>query len=109
MHGHMMAGHVDTMAAVKSANKIGDSLELWVAFPAEFKAFVWRKGSVALNGVSLTVNEVRDFQFQVTLIPETLRITNLSHLKIGDSVCLEADMMARAIQNYLSERGIENA
>ena len=109
MHGHMVSGHVDTMGSVKSFKELGDSWELWIDFPESFKPYIWKKGSVALNGVSLTVNEMDGLSFQVTLIPETLRITNLKVLKAGDSVCLEADMMARAIHHYLSERGIENA
>lgn len=109
LHGHIVSGHVDTMGEVKSFEELGDSWELWVSFPESFRPYLWKKGSVALNGVSLTVNEVLADVFQVTLIPETLRITNLGLLKTGDAVCLEADTMARAIHHYISERGIENA
>lgn len=109
MHGHLVAGHVDCMGEVKSFEELGDSWELWVSFPESFRPYLWKKGSVAVNGVSLTVNEIAADVFQVTLIPETLRITNLNELKVGDRLCLEADSMARALNNYLSARGVDNA
>jgi riboflavin synthase len=107
IHGHLVSGHVDAMALVSGAQAISDdgeisTLILTLTLPKSLRALVWQKGSVALNGVSLTVNSVHDLadeqtQIQVCLIPETLRRTNLAKLKVGDWVTVEADQYARAM------------
>lgn len=104
VHGHFVAGHVDEMGIISQAIPAGDSRVLWVGFSKSFAAFLWKKGSVAVNGVSLTINEIEDCQFQVTLIPETLRRTNLGQLDEGDHVTLEADTMARGLVHFLKTR-----
>lgn len=101
VHGHFVSGHVDEMGKVTQRKELGEALELWVSFSANFKAYIWKKGSVAINGVSLTVNEVDANSLQVTLIPETLRRTNLNALQEGDLVTLESDTMARALVQHL--------
>ncbi len=101
VHGHFVSGHVDEMGKVKSRNELGEALELWISFSKNFKPYIWKKGSVAINGVSLTINEVDSNSLQVTLIPETLRRTNLSALTEGESVTLESDTMARALVQHL--------
>jgi len=106
LHGHFVPGHVDEMGSVISSCPLGDSLEIWIQFSDRFKAFVWRKGSVAVNGVSLTINQVLKDQFQVVLVPETLAKTNLGKVASGDRVCLEADFMARAVTETLRHREV---
>ncbi len=96
IHGHLVTGHVDMSARVVVAEKQGESLKLAIEIPEEFRPYFWAKGSVAVNGVSLTINQVTADFFTVGLIPETLKRTNLSQLKAGERVNLEIDNMARA-------------
>lgn len=96
IHGHLVTGHVDMSSRVVVAEKQGDSLKLAIEIPDGFRPYFWAKGSVAVNGVSLTINQVTADFFTVGLIPETLKRTNLAQLRAGDRVNLEIDNMARA-------------
>lgn len=104
IHGHLVTGHVDFQGQVKSLKKGPESVELWVSFPKEASKYFWSKGSVCLNGVSLTINEVKEGTLRVNLIPETLRVTNLSSLEEGQSINIEVDSFARGLVHYFSER-----
>lgn len=97
MHGHMVSGHVDAASEVISIEDLGGSTLFKVRLPEKLRAFVWKKGSWAVNGVSLTINEVRGTDVEMCLIPETLERTNLGTLKVGDRVNLEVDMIARGL------------
>lgn len=99
IHGHLVTGHVDSTALVREAKWEGETLRLEIEIPTALKPFIWPKGSVAVNGVSLTVNSATDV-FSVGLIPETLKRTNLKNLKAGDRVNLEADNMARGLFHF---------
>jgi riboflavin synthase len=96
IHGHIVNGHIDDVGSLQRLEDAQDSRMMTILMSEKFRPFVWRKGSVAVNGVSLTVNEVEGLAFQVCLIPETLKRTNLGRLKVGEKVNLEADAMARA-------------
>lgn len=106
-HGHAVSGHVDYAAKVVSADHKDGVMILRVELPRELWSMVWKKGSLAVNGVSLTVNDVRDGVVEHCLIPETLSRTNLKDLQSGDLVNIEVDTMARAIvplvQNLVEE------
>lgn len=93
--GHLVGGHVDGVGTVTRYEALGDNRLLAIAAPRELAKYIARKGSVAVNGVSLTVNEVSGAEFTVNLIPHTLQATNLRQLKTGDRVNLEADLLAR--------------
>ena len=95
IHGHLVQGHVDGMARVVSAQGKGGALLVTIEIPAALQRFVWKKGSIAINGVSLTINEVASGNLEFCLIPETLKRSNLSALKIGDFVTVEVDTLAR--------------
>jgi riboflavin synthase len=99
--GHMLAGHVDGIARVVTRKALGDSLVYTFEAPPECAKFMASKGSVALNGVSLTVNEVTGTRFTVMVIPYTLGATNLDALATGDEVNFEADMVARYVARGL--------
>ncbi|MBX3040443.1 MAG: riboflavin synthase [Bdellovibrionaceae bacterium] len=105
LHGHLVSGHVDALGEVLRAEQDGESLFLDVKVPASLRSYVWKKGSLAIHGVSLTINELKDDVVSVCLIPETQKRTNLSKLKVGDSVHLESDMIARAVVRAL-ETGV---
>lgn len=96
VHGHLVTGHVDVSARVIEAQSEGEALKLTIEIPEKFRPYFWAKGSVAVNGVSLTINQVTADFFTVGLIPETLKRTNLKLLKAGDRLNLEIDNMSRA-------------
>jgi riboflavin synthase len=93
--GHLVSGHVDGVGTVERVQAAGDNRVVEFAIPAGLARYVARKGSVAVNGVSLTVNEVSDNTFAVNLIPHTLASTNLSALAPGARVNVEIDLVAR--------------
>ena len=99
--GHIVSGHVDGLAEVESITPEGDSHRFVFRCQADLKKFIAPKGSVALNGVSLTVNEVDDDRFGINIIPHTLQATNFGHLKPGDRVNLEIDLLARYVARLL--------
>lgn len=95
--GHIVSGHVDGVAELTSRRTEGDSLRLAFRAPGDLARFVAPKGSVALDGVSLTVNEVEGVEFGINLIPHTQSVTTLGGLAPGDRVNLEVDMLARYV------------
>lgn len=95
INGHLVSGHIDGVGKVTKFERAGESYLLVVKAPRGLAQYIARKGSIAVNGVSLTVNTVKGGEFSVNLIPHTLNATNLKYLKHGAKVNLEADMMAR--------------
>jgi riboflavin synthase len=101
--GHIVAGHADGLAAVIAREDLTDMARLILRAPAELARFVAPKGSVALDGVSLTVNQVADDTFSVLIIPHTLAVTTLGVLTADDEVNLEVDLMARYAARLLAK------
>ena len=99
--GHLVSGHVDGVGTVTAVKPVDGNREIMVRFPAELGRYVARKGSITVNGVSLTVNVVSTDTFSVNLIPHTLAVTNLKDLKQGDRVNLEIDLVARYVERML--------
>ena len=95
--GHIVSGHVDGMATVLSVTAVGDSHELWFRAPADLARFVAAKGSVTLDGVSLTVNDVKGSDFSINVIEHTWMVTTLGTLTEGQKVNMEIDMLARYV------------
>lgn len=104
--GHLVSGHVDGLGTVSKFAPVGESWELVVVAPRELAKYFAYKGSVVVNGVSLTVNRVTDTaagcEFSINLIPHTIQVTTLKHLKVGDKVNLEVDLIARYVERMLS-------
>lgn len=96
--GHLVSGHVDGVGKINRIDPVGDNRLLGVAAPADLAKYFARKGSIAVNGVSLTVNEVNGAEFSANLIPHTLQATGLQYLRVGDLVNLEVDMLARYVE-----------
>jgi riboflavin synthase len=96
--GHLVSGHVDGIAHVASTSRDGDSLRVKVTVPAELARYIARKGSVTIDGVSLTVNEVEGDTFGINLIPHTQVVTTLGRLVPGARVNLEVDQIARYVE-----------
>jgi riboflavin synthase len=101
--GHWVSGHVDGIADVLSATTDARSLRVELAAPKSLARYIARKGSVTLDGVSLTVNEVNGAQFSINLIPHTLEVTTLGSLKAGSRLNLEIDLLARYVERLASE------
>jgi riboflavin synthase len=99
--GHLVSGHVDGVGEVVKFEPVGESHLLTIRAPRELSRFIAPKGSITVNGVSLTVNEVRDGAFSINLIPHTVEVTTLKHLKPGARVNLEVDMLARYVDRLL--------
>jgi riboflavin synthase len=93
--GHIVTGHVDGVAKVNSRDDFDGMARFWIEAPQELARFIAQKGSVALDGVSLTVNDVEGDRFSVLIIPHTLRATTFGERKSGDALNLEVDLMAR--------------
>lgn len=93
--GHLVSGHIDGVAKVLSRKNSGETAEISFRVPHELARFIAHKGSVALDGISLTVNEVDGPNFSVLVIPHTLKATNWGTLHAGDRVNVEIDMLAR--------------
>jgi riboflavin synthase len=106
--GHIVSGHVDGLGRVTRFEQVGESWELRIAAPAELARFLAYKGSITINGVSLTVNQVRDdaqgAEISINLIPHTVSHTSLHVLQTGDAVNLEIDTVARYVERMLSSR-----
>ena len=100
IHGHLVTGHVDAATQLVGREVEGETLRLTIVIPQALQPFIWPKGSVAVNGVSLTVNACANGNFSVGLIPETLARTNLKALKVGDRLNIEVDNMARGLINF---------
>jgi riboflavin synthase len=104
--GHLVSGHVDGLGTVSSFAPVGESHELRVLAPREIGRYLAYKGSITVNGVSLTVNAVNDradgCEFSINLIPHTIAVTTLQHLRPGTKVNLEVDLIARYVERMLS-------
>ena len=101
LDGHLVLGHVDGVGKVTGVERIGANRRLSVRVPAPLARYIARKGSIAVDGVSLTVNAVRGAEFEVNLIPHTLAVTTLRDLRVGDRVNLEVDPLARYAERLL--------
>jgi riboflavin synthase len=101
--GHLVTGHVDGVGEVLRFEPVGESFQLAIRVPDALKKYVARKGSIAVNGVSLTVNRVRDAAFVANLIPHTLSVTTLKHLRAGSRVNLEIDLIARYVERMIGD------
>jgi riboflavin synthase len=102
--GHLVSGHVDGLAEVAAREDMTDMARFTLRVPKPLAHFIAQKGSVALDGVSLTVNDVTDDTFSVLIIPHTLGVTTLGGLRVGDRLNLEVDVMARYAARLMETR-----
>ena len=105
--GHIVQGHVDGRGTFISATQDGDFWTVRIGFPPEFARYLVYKGSVAVEGISLTVASLDDKHFDIAVIPKTWELTNLSSLKPGDAVNLEADVIAKYVERMLAFKPAE--
>ena len=102
--GHYVQGHVDAVGRIQSVEAEGEGLRVFVEAPADVLRYVVEKGSITVDGVSLTVAELADDAFGVALVPHTLEATTLSELVPGREVNLEVDVLAKYVERLLPER-----
>lgn len=105
--GHMVSGHVDGVASVDERLYRGKAIEFWLTAPKGLARYIAHKGSITIDGVSLTVNEVQGERFRLTIVPHTASETTLIHLKAGDSVNIEVDLIARHLERLMMYSGQE--
>lgn len=105
LDGHLVSGHVDGIGQVTCLDNVGESTEFRIIVPAHLSKYMAYKGSVTVNGVSLTINRVDDqeegAEISINLIPHTIQVTTLRNLNVGDSVNLEIDMIARYVERMV--------
>jgi len=102
--GHLVTGHVDCLGEIVSINKSKNSNVFKIKYPREYKKYVASKGSICLDGISLTINEVFDDFFSVNIIPHTEENTSWSKISKGDSINVEFDVLARYVASQLEDR-----
>lgn len=107
--GHFVFGHVDGLATIKNIRKEGDSHRLEMETPQSLSRYIAAKGSVSMDGVSLTVNEIQNNIFGVNIIPHTWSHTTLGAMKVNDQVNLEIDMLARYVARMLGKDDLRSA
>ena len=100
--GHLVQGHVDARGKFLSATDHSGSWTVRIAYPPEIARYLVFKGSVAVEGISLTIAELTDEYFEIAIIPKTWEVTNFSHLRPGDAVNLEVDVIAKYVERLLS-------
>ena len=103
--GHLVAGHVDGVGEVIRFAPVGESHELIIRAPQALAKTIAPKGSITVNGVSLTTNRITNADFSINLIPHTMAMTTLHHLRVGSRVNLEVDLIARYVERLLSASG----
>lgn len=96
VHGHLVTGHVEAQGTVTRSQNDGEAWFVDVQIPDSIAPYLWKKGSISMQGVSLTIHEFVNQTFSVCLIPETIKRTNLAELKVGQKVNIETDYLAKA-------------
>jgi riboflavin synthase len=104
--GHVVQGHVDGIGKVQALKWLGESAEIRIEPPQELERYLVEKGSCCVDGISLTVYDIREGAFSVALIPYTLQLTNLRDAQQGSLVNLEADVIAKYVERLLAARGL---
>ena len=99
--GHIVTGHIDDMGKILAINELRDFYEIIIQFPENLRKYIVEKGSIAINGISLTVNKINGNNISLMIIPHTLKETNLKYCKAGDFVNIEVDIIGKYVENML--------
>ena len=102
LDGHIVSGHIDTTAKIYAIRQIAETREFEFEIDMKYKNQLVPKGSISVDGISLTIADVTDNKFKITVIPHTYNSTTMKYLKIGDIVNIETDIIGKYIENYLS-------
>lgn len=107
--GHIVSGHVDGVGEIVERNQVGRAIEFWVQMPAEISKYVAEKGSITVDGISLTVNDLRKNAFKLTIVPHTGEETTINDFHVGRKVNLEVDVLARYMERLLQGNQAQEA
>ncbi|WP_194437495.1 riboflavin synthase [Vibrio fluminensis] len=102
--GHIVSGHVDGVGEIVERNQVGRAIEFWVEMPEEISKYVAEKGSITVDGISLTVNALRKNAFKLTIVPHTGEETTIADFHVGRKVNLEVDVLARYMERLLTSQ-----
>ncbi len=102
--GHIVSGHVDAQGHIAAIVDNGRAKDIWVNAPADLMKYIVKKGSITVDGISLTVNDVETKQFKLTIVPHTAQQTTLSQAQVGTKVNLEIDVVARYVEKLISKQ-----
>ncbi len=102
--GHMVSGHVDAVSEITCIEHKGNSIDYWLTMPTELAPYIAQKGSITIDGTSLTVNSLTTEQFRLTIVPHTTTQTIISKYQVGTKVNLEVDLIARYIERLLTKQ-----
>ncbi|HEB74948.1 MAG TPA: riboflavin synthase [Nitrospirae bacterium] len=105
--GHFVTGHIDGVGRIRGKNRRGETIEIEIEAPGEVLRYVVKKGSIAIDGISLTVVDVSAGAFKVVIIPHTERVTTIGMKGAGDTVNLEADILGKYVARFLAPRAAE--
>ena len=97
LEGHFVLGHVDGIGTILKIEKQSNQIKIWITVPKELSKYIIKKGSVTVDGISLTVVDTLKNHFSVSIIPHTLKVTNLNYKKMGDKVNIETDILGKYI------------
>ncbi|MEZ9230448.1 riboflavin synthase [Vibrio amylolyticus] len=106
--GHIVSGHVDGVGEIVERHQVGRAIEFWVAMPTELSKYVAEKGSITVDGISLTVNDLRKNAFKLTIVPHTGEETTINDFQVGRKVNLEVDVLARYMERLLQSQKEQN-
>ena len=102
--GHLVAGHVDGVGTIRNRRQEGNAIVFTIEAPSEILKYCVTKGSITIDGVSLTINEVADHSFSVAIVPHTAKVTTLGLKQVNDTVNLESDLIGKYVERLLQER-----
>ncbi|HIF09887.1 MAG TPA: hypothetical protein EYQ81_08605 [Sneathiellales bacterium] len=105
--GHWVQGHVDGVGRVTATEMVGESRVLWFEIAGHLMRYVTSKGSICIDGVSLTINEIRGDSFRVNIVPHTQRVTRLGVVQAGERVNIEVDILAKYLEPLVSRGGLQ--
>ncbi|WP_447971688.1 riboflavin synthase [Nitrospira sp. M1] len=103
--GHLVTGHVDGIGAIRRREQDGNAIQFTIEVPESIARYCVKKGSITVDGISLTINEVSDAAFAITIIPHTATVTTMGLRQVGDSVNLETDMIGKYVERLLQSTG----
>ncbi|MFQ5991644.1 MAG: riboflavin synthase [Nitrospiraceae bacterium] len=106
INGHLVSGHVDGVGVIKQRDQQGNSIVLVIEGPSEILRYCVPKGSVTVDGVSMTINQVKKKSFDIAIIPHTAKVTTLGLRGVGEKVNLEADLIGKYVERLLQGRGV---
>jgi len=105
--GHFVTGHIDGVGSIKRKRRTGETTEIEIGAPEEVLKYVVKKGSIAIDGISLTVVDVSGDSFKVVIIPHTMDVTTIGWKEVNDTVNLEADILGKYVAKFLAPRTVE--